>query len=489
MKYLFSVISLIIYLEGISQSFPYTFQTWDVTNGLSSNYCNAVVQNADGYLYVATNSGLYVFNGNYFKPLSRETEPVYIGEGNVEDVTIDIQNRIWFASIERGVGMVDPNEPNFKVSYFSPKKSVTTLSNDSLYDAKVSKLCFDSKGFLWVGTRGDGLYKLDTATKKFTTFETDNKSSLYNKYIRSLFFYKPDTLFVGMINGLSIVNPLDNSIIHKNMIDAETKKSIRPTVRKVLPWNTDSFLLATDRGTFWLQISTGQLSSIYKDNITKIDFEDVNSNDILKFSDQEIWIATENEGIIFFNVKTKQFSYSYKLSEYKPCIPKGFISRFTKDALNNIWIAQQNGVSLFQSYNVQFRGFAFEDKEPFAGSLLARDDNLICIKSNSIATMNTLTGKTKVKNISTLKRKDVIPSSVVPISSEDFLLFLFDSIFAVNYKTLASRYMPLNRTRVDSTVFKHFRVTACIPDTLNGKREYLLFTKTMMGNKIGRAHV
>lgn len=48
----------------------------------------------------------------------------------------------------------------------------------------VSKLCFDTTGVLWVVTKGNGLYNLDTSLKIFTHISPKNTNSYYGTYIR-----------------------------------------------------------------------------------------------------------------------------------------------------------------------------------------------------------------------------------------------------------------------------------------------------------------
>ncbi|MBN8790230.1 MAG: hypothetical protein J0I84_24365, partial [Terrimonas sp.] len=115
MRYLLLIISLLCYCKSISQSFPYTFQTWDAKNGLSTNYCNVIAQDTTGYLYVGTNNGLYAFNGNNFKTLNYNIISNHISEGNVEDLIVDKYNRIWFASIEYGVGLINLQQKSLQV--------------------------------------------------------------------------------------------------------------------------------------------------------------------------------------------------------------------------------------------------------------------------------------------------------------------------------------------------------------------------------------
>lgn len=482
MKYLLGIIVAIACSPVHSQSFPYTFQTWDANNGLSSNYCNTILQGANGYLYVGTNNGLYVFNGSNFKSATHQAASELISEGNVEDVLIDAYNRIWFASIEHGVGLINLNERKISIQYFVPPPADSFPKPEILNNPLVSKLCFDSKGNLWVGTRGNGLFTLDTLTKKFMYVPVENSTATYNKHIRSLFLYKPDTLFVGLINGLSIINPLNNHITHLTMHLAEGGELIRPTVRKVLPWAADSFMLATDRGTYWLSLHNQTLGNIYSDSLKKINFRKINSNDIYRFAKDEIWVATEDDGILFYNMRTHKFSYSFKQSEFNAGIGRGFINKFYKTADDNIWIAHQNGLSLFQTQNTWFNNFSSADNRLFSGSLITDNQHLLCFKSNSVTTVNTATGEAEVKQIAIKSKLAVSDCYAIDYSPQNYMLFVNDDFYLLNKKTLKPTRLPLQKEEIDSVSLIHFRVIRCIVDTLNGQQRFLLLIKTANGN-------
>lgn len=481
MKYLVGILTVVIYSSVQSQSFPYTFQTWDAGNGISSNFCNSITHDANGYLYVGTGNGLYVFNGSAFKKATLQvSEPE--SEGNVEDVLTDRYNRIWFASIEHGVGLINPNEQNTSIRYFVPGLNDDFPDPAASINPRVSKLCFDSKGNLWVGTRGNGLYKLDTLTKKFIYVPVENSTSLYNKHIRSLFLYKPDTLFVGLINGLSIVNPLNNHITHLTMHFSEGGELIRPTVRKVLPWAADSFLLATDRGTYWLTLHNQTLGNIYSDSSKKINFRKVNSNDIYQYSKEEIWVATEDDGILYYNMRTHKFSYSYKQSEFNAGIARGFINKFYKMADDHIWIVHQNGLSLFQTQNTWFNNFSGVDNRLYTGNLITDGRYLRCFKSNSITTVNTATGEVEVKRLQIKIKRTVSDCYAIDYSPRHYMLFLNDAVCLLDKKTLRPTQLVLHKEKIDPVALKHFRVIKCLMDTINGKQQSLLLAQTVNGN-------
>ncbi|MCC6289407.1 MAG: hypothetical protein IT249_16125 [Chitinophagaceae bacterium] len=482
MKYTVTIVLLIFSIQGISQTFPYTFQTWDTKNGLSSNYCNVIAKDTSGYLYIGTNNGLYIFNGSNFKTLPYNISSNLMTEGNVEDILIDQYNRIWFASIEYGVGLINLNVHNIRVQYFVPPVPDSSSNPAISGNPKVSKLCFDSNGNLWVGTRGNGLFKLDTTTKAFTLVRTDNEGSFYNRHIRSLFLYKPDTLFVGLVNGLSIINPINDDITHLKMYYAKEKKPLRPTVRKVLPWSADSFLLATDRGTFWLHLHKQVLSNIYYDTLKKINFRDINSNDIIRFSNDELWIATEDDGILFYNLRTHQFNYSFRLSEFNTGITRGFVSRFFKGRDGDIWIAHQNGLGFFQIQNAWFNNFSYSDSRLLTGTLLTDKQYLLCFKANSVTRINTETGEAKLTTINIPAKENTLHCHAIDYSPDKYMLFIDQNFFLMDKKTFQLRSLPLKKETLDPEIFKHFRVIKSIPDTLEGKERFFLLVKTPDGN-------
>lgn len=469
-------------LPVYAQNFPYSFQTWDAKNGLSTSFCNTVVQGPNGYLYVGTNNGLYIFNGSNFKPLTYASDSIHINEGNVEDIVIDRYNRVWFASIEYGLGLLTLNDRDIGIRYFVPPATDSFPNLRILNNPRVSKLCFDSKGNLWVGTRGNGLYRMDTATKKFSYIKTNNPSSLYHQFIRSLYLYKPDTLFVGLVNGLSIINPLNNTTTHLYLHNAETGKQSRPTVRKVLPWAADSFMLATDRGTYWLKLKVRSLHAVFKDKQKQFDFARLNTSDICRVSMREVWLATEDNGVLFFNLDTKAFEYSYKKSEFNSGISRGFVNRFYKDSIGNMWVAHQHGLSLFQIQNTWVNNFSGADNRLYSGSVIAQGDYILSFKSTALTIINTNTGSVQVKQISIPSKRTVVDCHANDYSPDEYILFINESCFLLNKKTLQSKEIPVNKEKLDAGYFRHFRIFQSVSDTVNGKRLFLLLVRTTKGN-------
>lgn len=461
----------------VAQDFPYNFQTWNITNGLSSNFYNAICSDRNGYIYVGTNNGVYSFNGRGFNPLPYPGREPLMGEGNVENLLIDQYNRLWFASQEYGLGLIHLDKLSKPVEYFVPpvsEKGVTTKIN-------VAELCFDAKGVLWVGTRGNGLYRFDTSSKRFQPLHVDNTGSSYNSYIRSLTLHNEDTMFVGIVNGLSLLNPNTSRFTHLKMLN--NGKTIRPTVRSVNTIGKDSFVLVTDRGCFGMRLSTGNLSQLFDNNKTGINFKKVNGNDFIRVSAQEFWIATDNDGVLFYKTGSDKKMFSYQLSMFNKGISKGFVGDFFRDANNNIWIAHQNGLSLLQSPELRFSSHTFNDSSVYAGTLFSTPDKFVFIRNRNITLLDPVTNQTETHSISTRKNHNAVASHALFYDNQ-YYIFSNDSFFVVDKKNYQSKLLPLHKQNLDSNIFKHFRVLQCIADTLDDQPFLLMLTLSPSGTML-----
>jgi len=473
-------IMLILSVEIVlPQNFFYNFQTWDARNGLSSNFCNAICSDSNGYIYTGTNNGIYSFNGRRFNILSYpEREPV-IGEGNVEDIITDSYNRLWFASKEFGLGLISPNNLKPGVQYFKPDTDSLDYGADRGERIRISNLCFDTTGNLWVGTRGKGLYRFDTLSRTFYHVPLDNPWSPYSQYVRMLSLYTPDSLLIGTINGLSILKPSTGQLSHIRM--QYNGKKMRPTIRRAVPWNGDTLLIATDRGTWLLHLLTGDIAEINAGSRNDIDFKKINSNDIIRLTNDELWIATESEGVLFYNFRNCNTIYhSWQLNKSNRGISKGFISRFYTDAGGNLWIAHQNGISLFQTVHNRFNSYSFREEDVYAGHMLAEEEKLLFVKSHSLTVLDPETGNAISHKLPTLRRKNVIPDYVMTENGH-YLVFFNDSFFSVNRGTYASRPLLLQKQKVDPKIFDHFIVMKCLADTIDSKKQYFLWAFSSIG--------
>ena len=110
---------------------------YDGSSGLQSLEINAIAQTSDGYIWVGSYSGLYIYNGVSFSEAD-------IGEkiNNVMSLFVDSNERLWIGTNDKGIVCYEPNTGN--VSEYDTSKGLSSNS--------VRCIAEDSEGDIYVGT-------------------------------------------------------------------------------------------------------------------------------------------------------------------------------------------------------------------------------------------------------------------------------------------------------------------------------------------------
>ena len=153
------VLSWAMAINASAQHFQYKYYT--EKDGLSSKDINCVITDHDGFIWVATSSGLNRFDGNTFKTFyNNPTDSNSIADNNVQKLFTDIAGRLWIGT-NAGISLYHPVSNSF--SNYSPDTLVLPrqgISFGALYD--------DDNNNIWVGTKND-LLVFNTVTKKFNS--------------------------------------------------------------------------------------------------------------------------------------------------------------------------------------------------------------------------------------------------------------------------------------------------------------------------------
>lgn len=180
------------------------YQATGKEDGLSSNFVKHIVEDRDGYLWIATNGG----GLNRFDPKTRtfrcyrhETQPGLVND-YLNRLFIDSKQRLWIASYF-GLSRMDLETETFIA--FGTEHG---LSSPSVYS-----LAEDEEGTVWIGTQ-NGLHKYDPVQNRFAlvTPPTPGVSPVIN----GLGTYK-DQLWMSTNNGIVQYIPRTGLVKRYNM--------------------------------------------------------------------------------------------------------------------------------------------------------------------------------------------------------------------------------------------------------------------------------
>jgi signal transduction histidine kinase/ligand-binding sensor domain-containing protein len=207
-----------------------------------ANTINHIYKDQLNNIWVATENGAYKFENNqYSKPSIHLTMEDGILHNNIYSIFVDSDQVVWFATHGSGISTLKNSSI---INYPSPN-----------INSGIDVNCFaqDKNKNIWLGTYGQGLYKI-TPNKKF--FRYTLKDGIGSNYIYSLYCDANNHLWAGHKNGLT------KKIISQNKCVVFQRK--------------DGFLA-----------------------------EELTNNSIIQDPSTNLWFGT-SEGLLKFNLATEQ---------------------------------------------------------------------------------------------------------------------------------------------------------------------------------------
>lgn len=233
----------------------YTMQKWSIEDGLPVNSINRIIQSKDGYLWIATSSGLVRFDGTNFKVYSSANYPGLSGNRLLQlvesnDGSILIQNQ-------------GSSSFSFKNEQFT---SLSSPNQVLVGEAAAEPFYKDSNGNIWLGGE-TGIYIFkEGILEKF-------KAQLISKPVERIFLVENEIVWFKYFDD-SFIYLYQNGIV-KKILDTNKNRARKESGLFESSWST---LVSMD-DTVW--ISTRSEIYSYTENTLTLEYE----NNDLKLGD------------------------------------------------------------------------------------------------------------------------------------------------------------------------------------------------------------
>lgn len=210
-----------------------------------------------------------------------------------------------------------------------------SLSDEQGTPANVTTIIEDHSSIVWIGTKGDGIYKYNQEQDAFEhfTYSEEDDFSLSSKHINALYKDDFDVLWIGTAQGG--INKLN--LTQKPFITY----SSNPYDKYSISDNLITSILEDSRGQLWI---SGYNSSLFRSinkvnskNISDLKFENLHSKLPLLdgnamrciFEDDKgyIWISVDNIVIVYnpFNDEFRKVTFSRNTRNVSPAHVRKFI--------------------------------------------------------------------------------------------------------------------------------------------------------------------
>jgi len=306
---------------------------------------NAIAEGANNDLWMGTNLGIYVFNTkekSLTKIVSKENKK--IKNVSISAISVDRDGFIWTGTKGEGLFKIEYKaKENYSVKHYS-KKSIKSprLSSNNIHDVFI-----DKSNVLWVGTVLGGVNKgkLDL---NFNHFKTDFKELNFVEPdpIFSLCEDKYQNLWIGTYGyGLYKLNKKTKSYTYYSGEKDDKSGFIGNKV-----YNISEDL----SGGVWFSVGGGGMLKYNRESDTfdvfkhkDISQEGLINSVVFKESKGNLWIGTWRKGVYLYNLKDKT------LKHFKGTLPKsseiltGWVNYIIEDvAKQHLWVAHENGLNV-----------------------------------------------------------------------------------------------------------------------------------------------
>jgi PAS domain S-box-containing protein len=378
----------------------YSFHEGHLSDALPTG-AMAVLEDRDGTLWFGTlGDGLLKFDrkGRKFIRYHHDpTNPESLGEDDVNALFQDREGNIW-----AGLHMAPPNRFSNRASLFN-KFRHEPGNNDSLsgtmvngiyadregilwisainalnrIDRNTGRYTFyriagprvssrptaiieDRSGFLWMGSDGNGLTRLNPRTGQFKTFRHSptDRFSLSSDLVTQLLIDQAGTLWATTFDGLNRLDPVTSRFT----VYKADKKSAAQIDLEVKQDSQGTLWLGTDSSGLQRFDPTTAEFTVYKHNAndpTTLSNNRVNS---VHFDHSGImWVGTQ-DGLDKFTSKTGRFKTYYE----QDGLSGNVVSCILEDERGNLWMGTNNGLSKFDPLKETFKNYSAADGLPGA---------------------------------------------------------------------------------------------------------------------------
>ena len=295
------------------------FDHLTVEDGLSNGAVHTIMQDSRGFMWFGTRFGLNRYDGYEFKVLGH-----------------------------------DPKNPNSLPSY------------------RVTAICEDWKGAIWVGTFNGGLARFDRKTEQFKNYfqDPDDSEAISGNFITAIYEDSQQNLWIGTENGLNKYDREQDSFItyYHNPADSNSICDNRITSFCEMP--SGILWAGTKSGSLIkIELHTGLINNLQDTPFSPIeDGTNLITGLVGDPEENVLWVAMFPVGLFRYGIDNNTTD-SFRIDYDSPNMAStNAIYSIARDENGNIWLGTVDGVTYFDPKLEQFKYYRVDEYDPFSVS-------------------------------------------------------------------------------------------------------------------------
>lgn len=334
---LFTSLTLIIF-GGACHAQSYTVTRYADDSGLPSRIIRDVVQDKNGYIWVAGNNGLYRFDGQEFRPyLSSLKDTMGLRDNKITALTESENGKLWIGT-PKGLHLLQDNTI----------RHIPIVDNPSDNQQYIINVFEDSVKNLWVATYG-GLFLLESNNEVIHFLSEDKRAlELSSGTVWAVTEDIEGRIWVATNDGFFRIGAQDEYAIEKvDLVVSSSLESKDIGYYKIQQYSNELFIIDSSHGLL--------KGSLFENTVRIAPFLNEKGETVDQFSVERsivdengsVWLGTWKNGL------KKAKIIDGRLVQEKILAVNGFKEMSAtshsifEDSQNNIWAANTNGLYKF----------------------------------------------------------------------------------------------------------------------------------------------
>lgn len=405
----FTLLSTTVFADPIINS-P-RFKHLSTENGLSQDSINDMLVDSEGFLWVATETGLNRYDGYHNKQILGLNNE--FADDGIYSLFEDKDNNLWVSTFSSGVYKVERetgkservvaityksqpdwyqfashfiNGPNNTIyiahDHVIVQYDLTTNTWSSVFDllapefgipeSEVIRQLALHDNVLFIATSA-GLYTQDLATQKVKKIQyEENRESNKDKLNAKLILVDDQANFwLGTVEGLykfKLNALLDYAKGGETMPDGVLALPSL-NIWSLLHINGSHYYLATNEGLFTVDLNSLQLQHLFKPSSANLLITDDNLTKIAVTPNEQLWLSTKTSGMLLWNPRSVLFDNVYADETSQDSLSNNIVHDFHVQNDENLWVGTNNGLNLYNLETGEVEQFLVNpDKKAVASS-------------------------------------------------------------------------------------------------------------------------
>lgn len=332
-----------------SQDNSIKFRNISIENGLSQSSVNDIIQDDLGFIWIATQDGLNLYDGHEFQVFKHEEDqPRSLINNFITCLFKDDDGNIWIGT-QGGLDLMDPVRHTFL--HFNYNEANPSTISENL----ITAIEQDQDGNIWIGTKNKGINVINKDSYESISLNTGN-SGLTDNHINDIFLDQKGRVWVATLNGITVYK--NNKVLYTYTHKEGDLNTLSSDVIHCITEDQDEvFWIGSAAGIDKLDLVSGRANFSHFSINTAQENEDVAVSRIYIDGPSSAWIATKSNGLYrYFEDQTgaSKFYHHTNIHYESSSLIANSIYCIYPDIAGSIWIGTKNGVSRFDALKQGF---------------------------------------------------------------------------------------------------------------------------------------